>query len=67
MRKKMQLYVWTDFSSDYTSGLAFALAKSQTEAEALVRAHYGFTPSDWGTLAVHDLKTPFAQAVSGGG
>ena len=63
----MQLYVWTDFSPDYTSGLAFALAKSEDEARALIIHEYGFTPSDWGTLKVHDLNTPFGQAVSGGG
>ncbi len=66
MASKLRLYVWTGFSPDYTNGLAFAIAKDETQARALVTRAYGGAPYDWGTLRILSLK-PVAYAVAGGG
>lgn len=61
------LYVWTDFSPDYTSGLAVAIARDETEARKLVIKANGYNTSLWGTLSVHPLTKPVAFAIPGGG
>ena len=66
MRKKLKLFVWTDFCPDYTSGLAVAIAYTEEEARVLVEKEYGIHPSDWGTLTIHPLNKTFAACVSGG-
>lgn len=66
MKKKLSLYVWEDFMLDWSGGLAFAIAGSEEEARELIEVQYGFSPSEWGRLSVHDLVTPYANAVSGG-
>ena len=42
MKSKLKLFVWTEFSPDYTSGLAFAIAKDEPEARKLVEAFRRF-------------------------
>lgn len=67
MRKKLKLFVWTDFSPDWTSGLAFAIAKDEEEAKKLVRGEHGIVSDrEWGSLEVHELNSPIAFAVTGG-
>lgn len=73
----LKLYVWQGFCVDYTDGLAFAIASSEEEAKKLVLEYIGlednpetgykFDDDDWGNLTVHDLSTPIAGAVCGGG
>jgi hypothetical protein len=63
---KLQLYVWTGFCPDYSSGLAFAIAEDVTQAAQLIIEARGFAPHDWGTLTVRPLDQPYAQCVSGG-
>lgn len=63
----MKIFIWTEFSPDYTSGLAFAIAESEKEARELVIEHHGFCPSEWGVLEVRELDSPVARSVSGGG
>lgn len=65
--KKLSLYVWTDFSCDYTSGLAFAIAHDETEARNLIESDRGYSVYDWGKLQVYPLTTPIAKSVCGGG
>ena len=65
--KPLRLYVWTDFSRDYTGDLAFAVARSEDSARRLVIEKHGFEPHDWGDLTVHPLSKPMAFTVSGGG
>ena len=36
MKAKLKLFVWTRFCPDYTSGLAFAIAKDELEARRLI-------------------------------
>ncbi len=65
---KLKLYVWTDFSTDYTEGLAFAIASSESDARKQILKAYGCSSiSQWGTLEVRSLNKKFAACVSGGG
>jgi hypothetical protein len=66
MKKELKLFVWTDFSPDYTSGLAFAIAKDEIEAKKLVEEHRGFEVYEWGELSIYPIKK-IARCVSGGG
>jgi len=68
----LKLYVWQGFGTDYTDGLAFAIAASEEEAKKLVLEYVDlnsdvFGDDEWGELTVHDLSTPIAGAVFGGG
>ncbi len=65
-RRKVQLYVWTDFCPDYTSGIAFALAHDEEEARTLIRCAHGDEPGEWGSLTVHDANKIVGYCVSGG-
>jgi len=67
MTSKLQLYVWEDFAPDYTSGLAFAIAKNEVEAREIIMEGVGWYTSDWGTLSIHPLDKSFGTAVRGGG
>ena len=60
---KLKLYVWTEFSPDWTDGLAFAIAESEEEARELVIKAYGVVYT-WGKVAVRPLEKG-AYAVSG--
>lgn len=66
--KKLQLFVWTDHCSDYTPGLAFAIAHDEKEARELVIKEKGWDPplEYWGDLQILPLNSPVAFAVSGG-
>jgi len=63
----MKLFIWTEFSPDYSSGLAFAIAKDQKEAMEMIEKEHGVEVSDWGILEVRPLTRKVARAVSGGG
>ena len=65
-KSKLKLFVWQDFCPDYTSGLAFAIAKDETEARKLVVKERQFEPYDWGSLTIHPIKR-IAKCVNGGG
>lgn len=68
-KSRLRLFIWEGFSPDYTDGLAFAIASSESEARALVIAAYmnGCEPSSWGELTIHPLSRKIARAVGGGG
>lgn len=57
--------------TDYSPGLAFAIAKDEAAARKLVEkdynAPYGISSQDWGILKVFPLDKPVAFQVSGGG
>ena len=64
----MKLYLWHNVLTDYTSGMAFAVAASVEEARGLLAG----TNAYWGDdLArepeVHELTEPFCDYVYGGG
>ena len=66
MKNRLKLFVWEDFSPDYTSGLAFAIARNEKEARKKVEAR-GFDVMIWGNLSVHPISRTVAFAVTGGG
>jgi hypothetical protein len=66
MKKKLKLFVWTEFEPDYTDGLAVALAVDETSAKKQVEKIDG-TVRDWGTLKVYRVDQRMAAAVDGGG
>ena len=63
----LRLFVWTDFSPDYTSGLAFAIAKNEAEARKLIEKKRGYEVYTWGDLKIYPLTKRIARSVSGGG
>ena len=63
----MKLFIWTGFCPDYTSGLAFAIAKDEAEARKLVIKNFGMEPWTWGDLEVRRLDRRVARAINGGG
>lgn len=64
---KLRLFVWTDFCPDYTSGLAFAIAKDETDARKMIEKERGYTVYTWGDLTIYPLTKRIARSVSGGG
>lgn len=68
MRKNhLKLFIWTGFSPDYTNGLAFAIAKDETDAKKLVEKERGYDIYDWGDLEIKPLTRRIARSVCGGG
>ena len=64
---KLRLFVWTGFCPDYTSGLAFAIAKDETDARKLIEKERGHEPDSWGALKIFPLTKRIARSVAGGG
>ena len=62
----MNLFVWKNFSPDYSGGLAFAIAKDQQEAMRLIEEERGYEVLEWGELEVLPLGQKVARSVDGG-
>jgi hypothetical protein len=60
------LFVWTDFCPDYSGGMAFAIAKDETEAKKLIQKDHNFIITSWGDLKIYPLTKRIAQSVVGG-
>jgi hypothetical protein len=67
MRSKLRLFIWTGFCPDYTSGLAFAIAKDESEARKLIEKQRGYPVYEWGYLEIKPLSKKVARSVCGGG
>lgn len=67
MKKKLKLFIFTEFSPDYTDGLAFAIAKDETEARKMIIDKIGYKPYEWGNLEIVSLARKTARCVCGGG
>ena len=67
MKNRLKLFIWTGFCPDYTSGLAFAIAKDETDARKLIEKERGLDVYDWGDLEVKPLSRRIARSVAGGG
>ena len=65
----LKLYIWDDFYSDYTDGMAVAIASSLEEAKALVgKDTYGpYNLKNWGDHYTVPLTEPFSVSRRGGG
>ena len=62
----MKLFIWTGFCPDYKGGLAFAIAKDETDARKQIEKEYGYV-YEWGDLEIKRLDRRVARCVSGGG
>lgn len=65
---ELKLYIWTDFSPDYTGGLAIAIAESEQDAQEMIESKRGWKVEERGNLEVRQLShlTKFACYVNGG-
>ena len=66
MKKKLKLFIWTDFCHDWSGGLAFAIAETESEARKLIEKERGYEVYGWGDLEVRPLTHRVGRAVSGG-
>jgi len=62
----LRLFIWTEFCPDYTNGLAFAIAKDESDARKLIKEERGFEVYAWGDLEIKPLSRRIARSVSGG-
>ncbi len=67
MATKLKLFIWSGFCPDYTSGLAFAIAKDETDARKQIEKERGYCVYNWGELEIKPLSRRVARCVSGGG
>jgi hypothetical protein len=63
----LKLYIWDDFYSDYSDGMAVAIASSLEEAKALVEKNHGwpYKLKNWGDYYTVPLTEPFAVSFMG--
>jgi len=64
---ELKLFVFTNFCPDYAGGLAFAIAKDETDAKKQIEKKQGYTHNSWGTLTIKPLTKRTAYCVRGGG
>lgn len=62
---KLKIFVWPEFSPDYTNGLAFAIAETEKDAKDMIAEENGHPPNDWGPMEIRDIE-PCAYLVYGG-
>ena len=66
MENELRLFIWTEFCPDWTNGLAFAIAKDETEARNLIEKERGAEVWCWGNLEIKPLSKRIARSVNGG-
>ena len=67
MSEKLRLFIWTDYAPNYTGGLAFAIAKNETDARKQVIKKTGYEPDSWGDLKIKPLTRRTCEVCTGGG
>jgi len=67
MKTKLRIFIWSGFCPDYANGLAFAIAKDETEARKLIEKEKGYEVDEWGSLEIRPVSYRVARCVSGGG
>jgi len=65
-KKELKLFIWTNFSPDYSGGLAFAIAENETAARKAIEKDRGYSVYDWGDLEIRRIDWRVARSVSGG-
>lgn len=55
--EELKLFIWTDFMPDYTDGLAFAIAKNETDARNQISDDFNLTISNTGTLTIEQVSS----------
>jgi len=66
-KQELFMFVWDQFCSDYTNGLAVAIAETVEQAQELVQQRQGYEVDDWGPVQQFPVTEPIAFCVSGGG
>ena len=63
----LKLYIWDDFYSDYSDGMAVAIASSLEEAKALVGkdTYEPYNLKNWGDYYTVPRNSPFAVSCMG--
>lgn len=65
---ELKLYVWKDYSRDYTAGMAVALAHDAEEARDLIAEEHGRRDESLANRPLEiNLDEPVAFYVTGGG
>ncbi len=67
MATKLKLFIWTGFCPDYSDGLAFAIAKDETDARKQIEKELEYPPHNWGQLEIRPLTRRVARCVAGAG
>ena len=65
-KPQLYLFVWTEFCTDFTDGLAFAIAETVEQAQRLIERTRGCAVSDWGRVQQFPASEPIAFCVTGG-
>ena len=66
-KPELFLFVWTEFCTDFTDGLAFAVAETVEQAQRLIERNRGCAVTDWGRVQQFPVTGPIAFHVDGGG
>ncbi len=66
-KQELFMFVWDQFCSDYTNGLAVAIAETVEQAQELIEQRRGYQVYDWGPVKQLPVTEPIAFCVSGGG
>ena len=66
-KQELFMFVWDQFCSDYTNGLAVAIAETVEQAQHLIEQRRGYQVYDWGPVKQFPVTEPIAFCVSGGG
>ena len=62
-KQEMRLFVWAELAPDYDNGLAFAIAPTVQDAQAMVVEKLGYSPSIWGPWEEFPLNLPVCFVV----
>jgi len=65
-KPELFLFVWDQFCTDYTDGLAVAIAETVEQAQKLIEQKRGYPPFDWGPVQQFPASEPIAFCVTGG-
>ena len=66
-KPELHLFVWDEFCSDYTDGLAVAIAETVEQAQKLIEKKRDCRVFDWGPVQQFPANEPIAFCVNGGG
>lgn len=69
MEDSLKVFIWKNFAPDYSSGLAFAIAKNEVDAKNMVVKELGhpyIEGYEWGSVEILDLVEGTAAGCTGG-
>ena len=66
-KPELFLFVWDQFCTDYTDGLAVAIAETVEQAQKLIEKKRDCRVFDWGPVQQFPVTQPIAFYADGGG